>query len=697
MVFARPDGRHSGIVVAVSALRSASSPACGEYPDLVLLGDLAASWGFDLLQLLPVNDTGGTSSPYMALSAFALHPLYLRIADLPEAASVGTQAGGATIQGSAAREAVAAAAGLAAAHADDERLDYGTYHTAKLAILEELFLATFGKTGCASKLEALPGYLEWEAENPWVRAYAVFSELKRRAGGAPWWEWKSNGEPGVTGVAKLWKSAGLEAGSRFFAWLQFRAAEQFRRACLALQARGVELLGDIPILIAKDSADVWSDPAIFRLDLSAGSPPDGDNPLGQNWGFPAYDWEELGCRDYDFWRQRLAAASQYYSAYRIDHVLGFFRIWTVSTRARSGWLGRFLPTLPIRLEELLAIGFDRGRIRWLAQPHLRLAALREAARGDGAALARATEVLLDRLGHEDLYLFKPGIRGELDLEEGLETAPDTLRDFMFASWRDRALLEYEEGRFVAASGFWESHAWASLSQDEKGRLEGLLSARRGESERLWEEEGRRVLSALASSTDMLATAEDLGGIPSFVPGVLEGLGILGLRVLRWTRAWEKPGQPYVPTAEWPRLSVTCPSVHDSSSLRAWWEREADRPLTWAFVEKALGREIGEAPVALGPREVGLLLETLARSASLVAVYPIQDLLCLSATWCVGDPVSERVNVPGSDNAWNWGYRLSSSLEEIAGDRDLRDAAGVLARAREAGVVTVGLRPGALHR
>jgi len=664
MELSDPAGKHIGLVVALSALRSEASPACGEYPDLAALGDLAASWGFDLIQLLPVNDTGGMSSPYTAQSAFALHPLYLRVSDLPEAATK--------------PDLLARARNLAGAHAGDERLRYAIYLEAKLALLEECFKEAYGAD--ASRLESVEGYRAWLEANPWVPAYAVYSELKRRAGQAPWWSWERPRGPGL--AAELWEDPAWTAGTRFRAWLQFRAEGQFRAAALALKARGVGLLGDIPILIGKDSADVWSEPAIFRTDLSAGSPPDGENPLGQNWGFPAYDWAALAKTDHRFWRTRLEVASRYYSAYRIDHVLGFFRLWTVGERERTGFSGRFAPTPAITREELAARGFDADRIRWLSRPHVPLGSLAEAAAGDVASLGRILGLVFDRIGTEDLFLFKNDIRGELDIEERLDGLPPLLVARAVEAWRDRCLIEYEEGRFAPRPLWWETRAWPSLSEAERSRLGEVFEEKRREGERLWEGEGRRLLGLLASSCDMLPTAEDLGGIPPYVPKVLGELGILGLRVLRWTRRWGEEGQPYLPAKEWPEGTVACGSVHDSSTLRGWWEAEADRERTWRWCEASLGRILGPAPAVLDPRAARTINEALAVTSSRIVVYPIQDLLCMSPSGAVGDPAEERVNVPGTDNAWNWGYRLPLGLEALSEDEGLRDSARLLSAARE---------------
>jgi len=667
MKLPRPEARRTGIVVALSALRSGGSPAAGEFPDLLALGELARSWGFDLIQLLPVNDTGGMSSPYTALSAFALHPLYIRAEDLPEVRAKPSLAD--------------KFRALSLEHAEAPRFDYGRYSSAKLALLEEVFRASVGKSDAASWISGLEGFVAWQAANGWVLGYSVFSELKRRYGGLPWWSWREDRDPSRERVEALWRDPVHAAGTRFFAWLQFRAEAQFRAAAEGLAKLGVGILGDIPILIGKDSAEVWAERGLFGLGLSAGSPPDAENPLGQNWGFPVYDWEALAREDFRFWRDRLTVASRFYSAYRIDHVLGFFRIWTLGERERSGYLGRFAPTLGIEVGELEALGFDPPRRRWLSRPHLPFWRLLEAAGNDAALLHPAMERLFDRIGAEDLYLFKDGISGELDIEAALEGGSRRLCDFILSAWRDRALLEYEKGRFVPTWNWRGTTAWASLSEGERRGLEELFAAKRSTSERIWDEGGRRILGELLSSSDMLPTAEDLGGIPPYVPRALADLGILGLRVFRWTRRWEVEGQPIVAPAEWPETSVACPSVHDSSALRDWWEREADRPLFWSWAARALGRDLGEAPPRLGSADARLLLEAVARVNSRFAVYPIQDLLAMSPTWSGGDPHEERVNVPGTDNAWNWGYRLPTRLEGLSEDVELRKSALALVAAR----------------
>jgi 4-alpha-glucanotransferase len=453
-----------------------------------------------------------------------------------------------------------------------------------------------------------------------------------------------------------------------------------------LEAKGLSLVGDIPILMNKDSAEVWSRRRFFRLDLVAGAPPDMYAAMGQNWGFPIYDWEALEREKYSFWTERLAEASKYYACYRIDHVLGFFRIWSLTDRESTGFQGRFVPSAPIARSELESLGLSPERLRWLSRPHVPTWRLVQAA-GESAARAAASAAL-DRIGEQDLFLFKASIRGEKDIE-ALPSISPAARDCLLASWRDRALLEYQDGLFVPTWSFRSTSSWPTLSDEERGKLESLFASKAAASEELWARTGERLLGALSGAVSMLPCAEDLGSVPDCVPRVLGKLGILGLRVFRWTRRWQEGGQPYVPVAEYPELSVACPSVHDSSSLREWWESEADRGFAWAFAASCLGRDLGPCPERLGPEEVGILLELIARSASRMAAYPIQDLLALSEELRPSDPRAERINVPGTVGEGNWSYRIPAKVDEIMADKKLASRVRALAKSRNPGKKSAG--------
>ena len=439
-------------------------------------------------------------------------------------------------------------------------------------------------------------------------------------------------------------------------------------------------MGDIPILMNADSADVWFRRDCFNLELSAGAPPDMYSGLGQNWGFPIYNWEVLERQGFGFWTERLIEADKYYSCFRIDHVLGFFRIWSLSERESTGSLGRFIPDIPIPREELEALGFSAERIRWMSRPHVPIWRLIQAA-GESAAKAAAFAAL-ERIGEEDLFLFKGTIRGEKDIE-ALPSISPAARDCLLAAWKDRALFEYAPGAFLPTWSYRSATCWATLAEGERGVLESLFTKRRAQAEELWSETGYRLLRILSLSVPMLPCAEDLGSVPSCVPKVLESLGILGLRVLRWTRLWDEAEQPYVPIAEYPELSVACPSVHDSSSIREWWEEEADREQVWRFASASLARELGPCPDRLSPDQVALILELVARARSRFAVYPIQDILAMSEKLRPADPRSERINVPGTVGIENWSYRIPATMDEILDEKKLMMKIRGLVKARSA--------------
>jgi 4-alpha-glucanotransferase len=672
MRYSHGNRRLSGVAVPLSAIRSDSSPGCGEFPDLIRFGDLASSCGLDLIQLLPLNDSGFQNSPYFALSAFALNPIYLKIGDLPEL-KIGNEIK--KNKGDRPQGFREAADGLIHRFIDEKNVPYGDLLKEKLNLLRQIWDFTSEDNGNRSSQEVLN---EWIAVNPWIKSYAAFVTLKSLYSGKPWWEWPRHRDPSSTEIEVLWNDCALVKELYFWAWIQMSAADQFHTAAKYLAEKGIALMGDIPILMNADSADVWSRRDCFDLELSAGAPPDMYSGLGQNWGFPVYNWEALERQGFGFWTERLIEADKYYSCFRIDHVLGFFRIWSLSERESTGSLGRFVPDIPIYREELETLGFSAERIRWMSRPHVPIWRLIQAA-GESAAKAAAFAAL-ERIGEEDLFLFKETIRGEKDIE-ALPSISPAARECLLAIWRDRALFEYAPGAFLPTWNYRSSTCWATLAESERSVLECLFRERRAQAEELWSSTGNRLLSVLLHAVPMLPCAEDLGSVPLCVPKVLEALGILGLRVLRWARLWDENKQPYLPIAEYPELSVACPSVHDSSSIREWWETEADRELTWRFASISLARELGPCPDRLSPDHVMVILELIARARSRFAVYPIQDILAMSERLRPSDPKQERINVPGTVGIGNWSYRIPATIDEILGEKKLAMKVRGLVKAR----------------
>jgi len=645
-------GRLIGTVVPVGALVSEKSIGVGEFPDLAEFGALCAKMGVGLVQLLPVNDTGYESSPYSALTAFGLNPIYLRIGDLPEAAGFEKDI-------EAVRKEFNAAS----------RFPYVTLLRAKMNLLKKIFSKNRAKI---SSSEALKNWIE---QNPWVKPYAVFRRLKEANGEKSWKEWG--------GQNASWNDPALADEHLFWAWLQQALDTQFSAAAASLAKAGISLMGDLPILMNDDSCDVWAHPGIFDQALSAGAPPDMYSPEGQNWGFPIYNWPAQSKDGFTWWKGRLKAAEKYYQAYRIDHVLGFFRIWASRREENSALLGRYVPYIPLNSKDFKDRNYDEGRIRWICQPHIPTGEVWDAMRaawdgGEEAAAASAAMVFeeaLDRIGDEELWLFKKSIRGGKDIE-ALDLSP-VIKAFLLKAWGNRIFFEHAPDQFFPVWYYRDSRAYASLSGEEKEALEALLEKRRLEAEKIWEAEGKWLLSVLTDSSSMLPCAEDLGAVPGCVPRVLTQLNILGLRVVRWHRDWSAEGKPYVSFEDYPELSVCTPAVHDSSCLREWWDKEADQQAFCDF----LG--VPFLPKVYNPGTARIIINKIASAASRFRVFQIQDLLHLSSRWYALDPASERINVPGSYNEFNWTYRLPTTISELAKDEDLIRAVSELAKVKPA--------------
>ncbi|MDR2193040.1 MAG: 4-alpha-glucanotransferase [Treponema sp.] len=658
--------RRVGVVIPVGALRGEKSGGVGEFSDLAEFARLAAKMGIGLIQILPVNDTGYESSPYSALSAFALHPLYLRIADLPEAA-----------------EFTPKIDALTKRFDKNARFSHYDILQAKLELLREIY---------AAHEEAIAGkasLLKWIEKNPWIKPYAVFRRLKEANHERSWKEWGEYRNVTKQQIEMLWNDPVLKKEHLFWVWIQEALDNQFSKAAKAVAHEGILLEGDLPILINDDSCDVWAYPEFFHLDLSAGAPPDMYSPNGQNWGFPVYNWNALAKDKYTWWKRRLAVAEKYYKAYRIDHVLGFFRIWAASKQdlASSSLLGRFIPFIPVTARDLEEAGFDKGRIRWSSSPHIptrevwdALSGIKDAAgKPDDAVIQKEAEKVfmqtLDRINSEELWLFKDTVKGEKDIK-ALDLHPFA-QEYLIRAWRNRAFLEYEKGKFTPVWLYKETRAYMSFSHKEKEKIDALIEARKLESEKKWETHGKKLLTMLIESSSMLPCAEDLGDVPDCVPKVLGKLKILGLRVVRWARKWDKEGAPYIPFEEYPELSVCTLGVHDSSTVREWWETEADQAVFAGF--------IGEPSLAnvYNPGVAKKILQKTASAASRFRVFQIQDLLHLSLKYYADDPASERINVPGSVTGFNWTYRLPVPIAELEKDEELIRAVKELAAIKPA--------------
>lgn len=311
---------HHGINVPVFSLHSEKSSGIGEYTDFLPLIDFCKDIGFDVIQTLPLNDTGHDTSPYNALSANALHPLFLGLHDLPLVERVPHY---------------------------QERLNqlHELVKTPKVlydkvTTLKELFLNDYCKN-TYQEISQRPDYQEFIKKHHWLGPYALFKALKEKQNWIHWEDWPLKYKsPSEKQFAELF----TENKERidFHTYIQYHCFNQMKLVKETAEKAGIFIKGDIPILISRDSADVWYDRHYFLLHIVAGSPPDQYSAIGQDWGFPVYDWEELERNSYDWWKRRLEVASELYHIYRIDHIVGFFRLWTIP-KGRLPKEGQFLP------------------------------------------------------------------------------------------------------------------------------------------------------------------------------------------------------------------------------------------------------------------------------------------------------------------------------------------------------------------
>lgn len=680
--------KKTGIVVPLGALYTKECEACGDFLSLKSFADFCEKSNLGIIQLLPVNDTGTQSSPYSGLSAFALHPIYIRIEALPEFQDAFKSS----------KTFKEAYKNFQSEFPYSDRYDYEKLNHAKNNLLHLLYEYIEKKLVAEEKKFKKEGFdvapkdsfsekfksetQRFIKKNPWIEIYSVFKNIKDIEMQASWKEWPEELRTLNRDQIKLrWNNKALKSSHNFFVWCQLRAAEQFKEASEYIKSKNIILKGDIPILMNEDSADAWAWPEYFSHDHRAGSPPDGENPVGQNWGFPTYNWENLSLDSYSWWKNRIKTSAEYYSAFRIDHILGFFRIWAVNANDTTAYLGHTMPFEGISRKTLEEKGFSNDRLTWLSKSHIPTGLIESITWNHDEATAMLEKVC-NRVNNEELWIFKDSISGDKLIyqqrfcdDDGKDMA---VKNALSQKWRDRALIEVSEDVFVPVYKYYESTAWNTLNDGEKHNLEELFAKCHEKEDELWKKQAINVLTPICGASDMVPCAEDLGVNLKVLPEVLEKLSILSLRVIRWSRKWSEGGQPYIPFNEYPELSVSTTSVHDSPTLRQWWLDEKSSVEAFLYQNRAV---ISAPEGSLFDREISkddpfnettakFCLEASAKSNSAWFINPLQDYLYLSQKYYKENPMDERINVPGTVNQFNWTYRIPCKVEELLQDKDL---------------------------
>jgi len=636
--------RAAGVAIPVFSLRSEKSLGIGEFADLKPLADWASGIGLKLIQILPINDTTSShdwtdSYPYSAISVFALHPIYLRISDLNYAMPVAF-----TQQVMAAREALNPLT----------QVD----HEAVMKVKTELTRKLFEKHRQAILSNA--SFQEFlSANREWVVPYAVFCVKRDQFGTADFARWEDWAVYDRERAHALTDPSHPEwAAVSYHIWLQYELDRQLTDAVTHLHSKGLALKGDLPIGIDRQSVDAWAEPHLFKMDAQAGAPPDAFAVKGQNWGFPTYHWEVMRKDGYAWWRSRFEQLSRYFDAYRIDHILGFFRIWQVPYDHVEGIMGYFDPALPIHIDEIRGRGIDFDYNR-CCRPYIRWNAIYE-------RFGDASEYVKNHFLHESdhgYFHLRENVLTQRRIDEYFKEHPHDafIREGLMDCASEVLFFEVPGSHgtlFHPRMSMQATHSYRDLEPDMRWRVEELYNDyfyRRQED--FWQGQGLAKLPAMRRASKMLLCGEDLGMVPACVPGVLKELGILSLEIQRMPKTHEiefynPQGAPY--------MSVVSPSTHDMATLRAWWKE--DPAATARFAWQMFG--IGQPEVELSGEVAARILWQHLQSPAMWAIFPLQDLLAMDENLRSPDPEAERINVPAI-MPYYWRYRMHLSLNELA--------------------------------
>lgn len=647
------DRKLAGTLIPVFSLRTRGSFGVGDFGDLKMMIDWVAETHQKVLQVLPINDTTSThtwtdSYPYSCISIFAIHPQFADLRQLPAVAD---------------KEKAAAFEALREELNQLPQIDYERVNNAKIEYLRIIFEQEGGEV---LKSAGFKAFLKESAH--WLVPYAQYCHLRDTYGNVDFNTWKGHEvwhekdrETLLNARTKEYKEVAFYYYVQYVLHVQMRAAHEYA------MARGVILKGDIPIGVNRKGCDVWHEPHYFNLNLQAGAPPDSFSVNGQNWGFPTYNWQRMledGCQ---WWLRRFQNMSKYFDAYRIDHVLGFFRIWATPTTCVHALQGQFAPSLAMTREEIESYGLHFQEklfttpfiARWVVD------------RVFGPHADAVVEKYLNH-EHDDIFSLKPEYDTERKIEAafvGKDGADDVwVRDGLYALASDVLFVRdiNDSNKFhprITAQLNFMYEALVDSDKEKFNRLYNNYYYRRNNN--FWYNEAMKKLPVLVQATRMLVCAEDLGMVPDCVAWVMNELRILSLELQ------QMPKDPSVRFGElWknPYRSVCTLSTHDMPTLRQWWDEDMER--TQDYYNSQLYRS-GAAPHPLpGWLAKEIVVNQLA-CPSMLCVLLLQDWFAIDEKLRLADANAERINIPANPRHY-WRYRMHLNIEDLIANKEYND-------------------------
>jgi 4-alpha-glucanotransferase len=638
-----------GVAVPVFSLNSENGIGIGEFLDIKKLGDWASNVGLNLIQVLPINDTLANlkwtdSYPYAAISVYALNPIYINIQSLPYSFDKKTT-----------KQIIEAQKTLN----NNENIDLEKVIEIKFSLLRTIFETE------KTKILKDKTFLNFINENEaWLKPYAAFCSLRDENKTINFSKWKTLKTYDEKKVNAFFESnSKYYEAVNFYAFIQYHLDQQLSESIDYIHSLNIKIKGDLPIGIYRHSLEAWKEPELFGLDFQAGAPPDDFAVLGQNWEFPTYNWERMQADNYTWWKNRFKALEKYFDAMRIDHILGFFRIWRIEDKHTQGIMGYFYPAVPINRAE-----FESREIPFyeenFCEPFITKDIINLVFEKDALEVYNNYfDEYNGKITFKEQYNTQRKIENELN-----EKVENKLKDkLLFLASNVLFLKEKRNNETVYHPRFnlKNTYTYQFLPQSIQNKIDTLyVDYFFNRQETLWQESAMEKLPILLQSTKMLICGEDLGFVPKCVPNVMDELAILSLQVQRMPNSDIAYHTPF----NAPYLSVVTPATHDTSTIRQWWEE--DHEFTKKYYYNQLGGK-GICPFNIEPQIMYDIINQHIKSPAMFSVIPLQEFLFLNPETTRDNKDDERINIPAIFPHY-WRYRMQVKLEDLLNNQTLNE-------------------------